>query len=143
MDISFSFNIYSWLLAKMPFRMHNATLSHSGFRPSFATSLVLICCWGEFPLSEIANRFELVSESNATAAIVLVCVNLNSGLLSLKQVLYGYFWLEFLLFSIMRLCWPDIQCETGSSIHQYLIVCVAFCIFSPWFHGFMLLCNRS
>ena len=50
--------------------MHNAIVSRLGLGTSFAASFVLICCLREFPLSAIANRFEMACQSKATDAIV-------------------------------------------------------------------------
>ena len=51
--------------------MHNERASYLGFKETFAALFVLNCWLREFPLSAIANRFELRCQSKPTRAIVL------------------------------------------------------------------------
>ena len=45
--------------SKDQFKMHNERVRNLGFRATLVALFVLKCWLGEFPLSEIANPFEL------------------------------------------------------------------------------------
>ena len=51
--------------------MHEAMVFSTGFRQIFTAWFVLNCWLREFPLSTIANHFELQCQSKATRFIVL------------------------------------------------------------------------